>query len=56
MSEELVLDAVRFGVILGIGIGIVAALVGREVREGFKEWRRSLERDREIRCMKRDWK
>lgn len=56
MSEQLILDAVRIGVIFGIGVGIVAALVGREVRDGYREWRRYLERSREVRCMKRDWK
>lgn len=55
MSEELVIAAVRFGALLGLGMGIVLALVVSEVAGAFREWRQFLEHRRQIRCM-RDWK
>lgn len=56
MNEEALLDAARFGAILGIGLGLVIAIVIRELVIDFKAWRRSLEHARQIRCIKKDWK
>lgn len=55
MNEELVMDAVRFGALLGIGIGIVLALVFTELAGQVREWLQHLEHQRQVRCM-RDWK
>lgn len=55
MTEEAILDAARFGAILGIGMGVCLVLVVREVIKEFQHWRRSLEHARQIRSMK-DWK
>ena len=51
----MILDAARVGAILGIGVGLVIAIVIREIVIDFKAWRRFLEQSRQIRSMK-DWK
>lgn len=50
-----ILEAARFGALMGVGLGVVLALVIRELVIDFKAWRRSLEHHRFIRCDK-DWK
>lgn len=54
MSDELILNLVRFGVFVGIGVGILGTLVFEEVCDGFNEWRATLSnaRARFMRCKK----
>lgn len=55
MTETLLLDAYRLGALLGVGLGLVLALVVNELRGSWREWRRDMERSRRVRCM-RDWR